>query len=154
MDLEQSRDAALLALIDSVPYYRFLEIEVERLGDELTTHLPFRQKFVGNPFLPAIHGGIMGAFLEVTAQIQLGWLQVSASDTTTPDQMDRPHLPSIPKTIDATIDYLRSARPQETFARAIVQKAGRRVVHIHVTAWQDERDRPIASMRGNFLMPS
>ncbi|MEM0924317.1 MAG: PaaI family thioesterase, partial [Pseudomonadota bacterium] len=59
----------------------------------------------------------------------------------------------IPKTIDISIDYLRSGRPRETFARAEVQKAGRRVVHVHVIAWQDAKSRPIAMMRGNFLMP-
>ena len=59
----------------------------------------------------------------------------------------------MPKTIDITIDYLRSGRPRETFARARVQKAGRRVTHVHVEAWQDTRERPIAMLRGNFLMP-
>ena len=41
----------------------------------------------------------------------------------------------------------------ETFTRAIVQKAGRRVANLHVEAWQDSRTRPIAMLRGNFLMP-
>jgi acyl-coenzyme A thioesterase PaaI-like protein len=59
----------------------------------------------------------------------------------------------MPKTIDITVDYLRPGRPRETFARASVQKAGRRVAHLHVQAWQDERSRPIAMLRGNFLMP-
>ena len=62
-------------------------------------------------------------------------------------------LPPLPKTIDVSVDYLRSGKPRETFARAHVQKAGRRVVHVHVAAWQDAQDRPIAMMRGNFLMP-
>jgi len=51
------------------------------------------------------------------------------------------------------VDYLRSGRPRESFARATVQKAGRRVAHLHVEAWQDSRTRPIAMLRGNFLMP-
>ena len=47
----------------------------------------------------------------------------------------------------------RSGRARDTFARASVQKAGRRVAHVHVEAWQDARTRPIAMLRGNFLMP-
>ncbi|MEM1275248.1 MAG: PaaI family thioesterase [Pseudomonadota bacterium] len=141
---------ALRAIIENVPYNRFLQVQVERRGDEITTHLPFQDKIIGNPFLPAIHGGVMGAFLEITAQIQLGWMQIGAE--TTQDTTDRP-LPRIPKTIDITIDYLRSARPKETYARATVQKSGRQVVHIHVNAWQDEILRPVAMLRGNFLMP-
>ena len=62
--------------------------------------------------------------------------------------------PPLPKPIDVTIDYLRSGRPRDTFARASVQKAGRRVAHVHVDAWQDSRSRPIAILRGNFMMPS
>ena len=156
VELEKRRDAALATIIDHVPYHRFLAVKVNRLGDELTTRLPFRQEIVGNPFLPAIHGGVMGAFLEVTAQVQLGWQQACAAEREGEEALNAMiggALPRIPKTIDITIDYLRSARPKETFARASVQKAGRQVVHLHVTAWQDERARPVAMLRGNFLMP-
>ncbi len=46
------------------PFARFLGI---RLGDGGTLVMPFSQKIVGNPILPAIHGGMTGAFLETTA---------------------------------------------------------------------------------------
>ncbi|MEM8792294.1 MAG: PaaI family thioesterase [Pseudomonadota bacterium] len=156
LELEKRRDDALKAILENVPYNRFLEVSVDRLGDELTARLPFRDEIVGNPFLPAIHGGVMGAFLEITAQVQLGWLQVSEHGAVNSEDnaaISGGAIPRIPKSIDISIDYLRSARPRETFARANVQKAGRRVVHLHVTAWQDQRERPVAMLRGNFLMP-
>ncbi|MEM0923530.1 MAG: PaaI family thioesterase, partial [Pseudomonadota bacterium] len=130
-----AREAALAAALEAVagciPYARFLEVGFDRLGDELTARLPFREAIVGNPLLPAIHGGVTGAFLELTAQVQLGWNEVIARE---PKRGLPPEPVEIPKTIDISIDYLRSGRPRETFARAEVQKAGRRVVHVHVIA--------------------
>ena len=47
---------------------------------------------------------------------------------------------------------MRSAGPRETRARADVFKLGRRISHVHVVAWQDERARPVAAANGKFLM--
>ena len=154
--LEAQRDEVLRALAGAVPYNRFIGVQFDRLGDELTGRMPFAEKLVGNPFLPAIHGGVTGAFLEITALTQLSWDRVWAildKGGADAEAVAAGTFPAWPKTIDITIDYLRSGRPRETFSRARVQKAGRRVTHVHVEAWQDTRDRPIAMLRGNFLMP-
>ena len=154
---EAERDAALDALANAVPYNRFLGVKFDRLGDELTARLPFSEGIIGNPFLPAIHGGVTGAFLEITAITQLAWDAAWAILEQGGEEADRileGAYPPVPKTIDITIDYLRSGRPRDTFARSEVQKAGRRVAHLHVEAWQENRSRPIAMLRGNFLMPT
>lgn len=154
--LEAQRDAALAALTQAVPYNRFIGVQFDRLGDELTGRLPYKETLIGNPFLPALHGGVTGAFLEITALTQLAWDEVwtiMESGGAAADAVLEGDFPPMPKTIDITIDYLRSGRPRETFARARVQKAGRRVANIHVEAWQDSRTRPIALLRGSFLMP-
>ena len=154
---EAGRDAVLQALAGQVPYNRFLGVVFDRLGDELTARLPFTEPLIGNPFLPAIHGGVTGAFLEITALTQLGWdscWRIMEEGGEAAEKLVAGEFPPMPKTIDITIDYLRSGRPRETFARAHVQKAGRRVANLSVEAWQDNRNRPIAVLRGNFLMPS
>ena len=46
------------------PFARCLGI---RIGEDGTLVMPFSQKIIGNPILPAIHGGMTGAFLETTA---------------------------------------------------------------------------------------
>lgn len=151
---EASRDAILSAMAEAIPYNRFLGVRFDRLGDELTARLPYAEALIGNPFLPAIHGGVTGAFLEITALTQLAWDQALAAleeGGPAAEAIAEGRFPPVPKTIDITVDYLRSGRPQESYARASVQKAGRRVVHLHVTAWQEERARPIAMLRGNFL---
>jgi acyl-coenzyme A thioesterase PaaI-like protein len=127
----------LQALVDAIPYCRFLGIEVDRKGTELTTILRFSQRLIGNPVLPALHGGVVGAFLEVTAVIQL-MLEADTED--------------LPKPVDIGIDYLRSGRPVDTYARAIVTKHGRRVCNVRAEAWQDEHTRPIAALHGHFLI--
>lgn len=153
---QAERDAVLAALTDSVPYNRLLGVRFDRLGDELTGRLPFRDGLVGNPVLPAIHGGVTGSFLEITGLMQLAWdrvLSLLEEGGETEARIAAGQFPVFPKTIDVTVDYLRSGRPRETFARATVQRSGRRVANLHVEAWQESRSRPIAMLRGNFLMP-
>jgi acyl-coenzyme A thioesterase PaaI-like protein len=60
----------------------------------------------------------------------------------------------LPKTIDFTIDYLRSGLPRDAYARARVNRSGRRYASVHVEAWQDNRARLFAQGTGHFLMPS
>ncbi|MEM9763450.1 MAG: PaaI family thioesterase [Pseudomonadota bacterium] len=153
---EALRDATLATLTGNVPYNRFLGVRFERLGDELTARLPFEKRLIGNPFLPAIHGGVTGSFLEITALIELAWERVLAEIDAGGDGLDAiraGRFPPMPRTIDVTVDYLRSGRARDCYARARVLKPGRRVAHLQVEAWQEERARPFAMLRGNFLMP-
>ena len=50
------------------PFARCLGI---RVGDDGTLVMPFSPKIIGNPILPAIHGGMTGAFLETTAIVSV-----------------------------------------------------------------------------------
>ena len=123
--------------LQRAPYARFLGMRVDIEGDEITGVLPFAQHLIGNPMLPALHGGVIGAFMEMTAIARMTLAQ--------PDRR-------IPKTIDVTIEYLRPGRPVVTYARADLRKVGRRVANVHVEAWQEARDQPIAFLRGHFLL--
>ena len=67
------RDNALRLLVEGVPYIRWMGIRFDRRGDELTATMPFDEKLIGNPFLPAIHGGATAAFLEIAALVELSW---------------------------------------------------------------------------------
>jgi uncharacterized protein (TIGR00369 family) len=127
----------LEAFLQRVPYVRFLGMRAELSGDEMTAILPAAPHLVGNTFLQALHGGVIGAFLEMTALAQLSVTQGSTK---------------VHKTIDVTIEYLRPGRALTTYARADLRKVGRRVANVHVEAWQDARDQPIAFLRGHFLL--
>ena len=58
----------------------------------------------------------------------------------------------VPKTITITVDFLRSGRPEDTYAQGIITKRGRRVVNVRTEAWQGARDRPIAIANAHFLI--
>jgi acyl-coenzyme A thioesterase PaaI-like protein len=60
----------------------------------------------------------------------------------------------LPKTIDFTVDYLRAGLPRDAYARARVNRSGRRYASVHVEAWQDNRSRLFAQATGHFLMPT
>ena len=154
--VKQRRDAALTALVEGVPYSRFLGVTFDRRGDELTGVMNFDEKLIGNPFLPALHGGATAAFLEVTAIIALGWSQLWPQIETgalDPQDLVAGKLPRLPKTIDFTVDYLRSGLPRDSYARATISRSGRRYASVHVAAWQDHHDRHFAQATGHFLMP-
>ena len=127
------------ALLDRIPYARFLGVAVEGVSEPgVLIRLRFAQHIVGNPALPAIHGGVIGAFLEFAAILEL----------VRQGEGDR-----LAKPIDLTIDYLRSARPVDAFARATITKHGRRVANVRVEAWQGEEVRLVAAAHGHFLLP-
>lgn len=127
----------LATAIARVPYAAFLGVRAELKGDELTLILPYSEHLVGNPLLPALHGGVVGALMELTALTQLAI--ASRTETFT-------------KTIDINAEYLRSGRPVDTYARARVVKIGRRIANVQAEAWQNERSQPIATLHGHFLV--
>lgn len=124
-------------VLHRIPYARFLGVTARIDGDEMTAVLPFSDRLIGNPLLPALHGGAISAFLEMTAMTQLAMSERRAR---------------LPKPIDVTVEYLRSARPLDTYARAVVKKAGRRIANVQVEAWQESRAAPIAALHAHFLL--
>ncbi|MEQ8366107.1 MAG: PaaI family thioesterase [Roseicyclus sp.] len=154
--IKQRRDRALAALVDGQPYIRFLGVSFDRRGDELTAVLNYDPKLIGNPILPAIHGGAIASFLEVTAIMELSfnmlWDDVE-SGRIDASSLTAATVPRLPKTIDFTVDYLRSGLPRDAYARARVNRQGRRYASVHVEAWQDNRQRLFAQGTGHFLMP-
>ncbi|MEL6236753.1 MAG: PaaI family thioesterase [Pseudomonadota bacterium] len=154
--VKQRRDAALQALVARVPYIAFLGAAFERRGDELTAVLPFRDDLIGNPALPALHGGATGGFLEITAIVELAWNMVwerMEGGGAAADDIEAGRFPPMPKTIDFTIDYLRTGLPRDAYARGRVNRSGRRYASVHVEAWQDNRARPFIQATGHFMMP-
>ena len=127
----------LQATLARIPYARFLGMRAELAGDEMTTIMPFSEHLIGNAMLPAIHGGVLGAFMEMTALAQLSINQGPGRQ---------------PRTIDVNIDYLRTGRPVDTFARARMNRVGRRIANVYVEAWQEARASPIAALHGHFLL--
>lgn len=124
-------------IVTAIPYARFLDITAALDGDDLVATMNYNPRIIGNPVLPAIHGGTIGGLLETTAILKLLWMQETVR---------------IPKTITITVDYLRSAGPKDTYARASVTKLGARVANVKVFAWQDNPAKPVAGANANFML--
>ncbi len=127
----------LIQTLLEAPYVARFGAYFERKGDELTGVLPYAEHLVGNPLVPALHGGAVGAFMEVVAS---GALLASQK------------LVRLPKPIDIAVDYLRPARPVDVYARAIIGRSGARIANVRVEAWQGRREAPVATLHGHFLI--
>ena len=124
-------------LVAWMPYASFLNMRIDIQGDQFRCTLPFENKLIGNPRQPALHGGAIGGFLECTGMFYLLWHMESAE---------------LPKIIDFSFDFLRTGRPEDTYASVVMVKQGQRVAHLRMQAWQSNPDKPIAIGHGNFML--
>src|SRR5260370_20651368 len=95
-----------------------------RVGDDGALVMPFSPKIIGNPILPAIHGGMTGAFLETTAVVSVT-RDLGAV--------------ALPKPIGLTINYLRSGRALHSYAKASFVQQRRRAAAFQSQALHDHR---------------
>jgi uncharacterized protein (TIGR00369 family) len=108
----------------SSPYAATLGLR--RNGAAVT--MPFADGLLGRPGF--LHGGAISGLLEFTA-----WVAV----------LDALPVGATIKPISVTIDFLRGGGLAETFAEAEIVRLGRRIANVLVTAWQDDRAKPIAT---------
>ena len=136
------------ALRGRIPYADFLGIDATVTDGQPVFRLPFRADLIGNPVLPAIHGGAIAGFMESAAQLHL---------LLTLDER------RLPKSINFSVDYLRPSGPADCMARCEVTRQGSRVAQVQVRCWQLEtqrhadappRERNVALARAHFLLAS
>ena len=130
----QERDPQ--SLLDMIPYAAFIGAEVKVDDQRLLYWLDKRPSNIGNPSLPAIHGGVIGGFLELAAAIEIIY-NLNVSD--------------MPKVVDFSLDYLRPGRYKTIYASCKVMRQGKQLVNVSATAWQDDEQTPIATARCHFL---
>jgi uncharacterized protein (TIGR00369 family) len=119
------------------PYADTLSIRVEDGADGAPLYrMPFGDTVLGRPGF--LHGGAISGLLELAA---IGTAIRAIGD-------DAASL----KPINMTVSFMRGGTEQDTFASATVTRLGNRVVNIEAHAWQDDRDRPIASAQLNLLV--
>lgn len=119
-----------------IPYAETLGVKPLFIGEEFTLIMPYIDSNIGNPTLPALHGGSISGLMEMAAIAQL-FIETDAK--------------SLPKPIGINVDYLRKGGPKDTYARAVIFKQGSRVANVRVQAWQGDYDKPIAAMHGHYL---
>lgn len=86
-----------------------------------------------------LHGGAIAGMLEAVAYQTLA---EALGDE------DRP----IIKPINVTVTFMRGGRDHMTYARATIERLGRRIVNIEAVAWQDDPATPIAMAQMNVML--
>lgn len=122
-------------LLDHLPYAQFLNLRTEIYGDDVTVIMPFADHLIGNPMIPALHGGTTAALLEMAAMAKVSHTY--------------PRL-RLPRPINVSVAYLRSGAAQDVYARAHIGKAGQRVAYVTAEAWQESQDKLIATLTAHF----
>ena len=131
----ESRDYR--ALIEAIPYPRFLGFAFEPGEGELLGHMKFADHIVGNARVGALHGGAIGALMELTGAFSV---------------LHEAEALTVPKTINITVEYLRQAHFEDTHCRAELVRKGRRVVNVRLTAWQRDEKKPVAAAIAHYLI--
>jgi uncharacterized protein (TIGR00369 family) len=104
---------------------------------KLTTFLPFKQEFTGNPKIPSIHGGIIASLLDHTSGF--------AAWTTLPDTK---HVLS---TININVNYLLPAPCSGLIAEGSLIHAGNKIITADAKIYTEkEPEKLFAISRATF----
>jgi len=118
------------------PYAKLLKLRTEEHEGALRFVMPFHDDVVGRPGF--LHGGAIAGLLEFAAFTALARELGEAAVAMKP--------------VTVTVDYMRGGTPRDTYAEAVIERLGKRLANVEAFAWQNERARPIAAARINFLL--
>ena len=136
MDLDVLRQVAE----EFIPFNKWLGMKVEHLErGHLTVSIPWREEIVGDPTVPALHGGVIGAVADAAGGIVI-WstLENAASRVST---------------VDLRVDYLRPGKQETLMAIATVLRTGPRLGWADIRLFHPGRESDlIASARGVYTI--
>lgn len=121
------------------PYAALLGITAEAGDGAPVLAMPFGADVVGRPGF--VHGGALAGLLEMVAIVALKHALESE------DRGD-----TRVKPVNVTVDFMRGGREKVTHAQGRVTRLGTRIANVEAAAWQDDRERLVASARMNFLL--
>lgn len=119
------------------PYLRTLGLALDMETTPVRGLMPYHECVVGNPRVPALHGGALACLLQTTAAGEL--MRVNRSETA-------------PRMSSCTVEYLRSADLIDCHASAVVVTRSRRYANLRASVWQSREDQPVAVATIHFLL--
>ncbi len=103
-------------------------LRIEKTERENVYAMRFADHHIGNPVVRALHGGVVGAIIEMAAEMELARLQPDCAV----------------ELASSAVDYLRVTKDADLYARVDVVRVARRVAFLSVWCWQDGEDTPVA----------
>lgn len=122
LDDEQTFAAVRHFFEEGIPFNQVLGLTIRyiRKGDA-GLNMPFKPELIGNPMVPALHGGTLSAMADAAGGAAV-FSALPLGDSVS--------------TIDLRIDYLRPAAPVDSFAEARIVRIGGRVGVARIQVWQ------------------
>ena len=123
---------------EHIPFNRFLGmklLEVRRSFARI--ELPFKDELVGDPFKPALHGGVMSALADTVGGCAVFTVIEAGARCST---------------IDLRVDYLRPGRLETIRAQAEILRVGNRVAVAKIEVYHDDPSQPIAFAMGVYAV--
>ena len=126
VDLETATD-----LLRIPPFHKYLGVDlVEMEAGRVVVRMPYKDELIGNPTIPALHGGILAALMDLTG----GVATFAELGIPTP-------------TIDLRIDYIRPALARDHLCEARIVNLGRTVAFVDVTIKDENEGKLVAEGR-------
>lgn len=130
LDVSEETLARAKALVEGSAMGAWFGTEVSIEDGEQRYRLTFDEPHIGNPVIRALHGGVISAFLQYAATLEV---------------LSRSPEPVKARSISVHTSYLRGSRDMDLDVAVSVQRVGRRIAFVEARGWQGDRDREVAS---------
>lgn len=125
--------------VEAIPHSRDLGMVLEDIGEgKATISMPYDPRLIGDPETGVISGGAVSALMDTCCGAAVISHPANGGGTAT---------------LDLRIDYMRAATPGHGLVTtATCYHVTRSVAFVRATAWDDDRDNPVASATGAFTV--
>jgi uncharacterized protein (TIGR00369 family) len=122
---------------NEIPFNRLLGMKVDHMAaGEVILRIPSRPELIGDPFRPALHGGVTSALADTAGGLAV-FTRIQRDQTTS--------------TVDLRVDYLRPGETtMDLLAKSTVIRLGNRVAAAQTVVYQDDIDNPVAVATGVY----
>ena len=119
-----------------IRFNAYLKMKVEELRSGFARlRIPFTEELIGDPYRPALHGGVVSTLLDTAGGIA-AFTSVRPGD--------------LLSTVDLRVDYLRPAGLSDLIAEGRVLRLGNRVAVCDIVAYQEDPNRHVATGKGVY----